>query len=91
MGIGIGKALSHLAKAEIKNVISPSSENEQAVMDARNIVWIVIGVYLIASLLPSAISQLNAANTSGWTATQIAIWSVISIIIIAVVIIKITE
>ena len=60
-------------------------------MEAKWIVTLVIGIYLLASLLPSAISSLNAANTTGWTAEQIAIWSVVSIVILAIIIIKITE
>lgn len=66
-------------------------ENEQAIMDARAIVVLVIGIYLASALLPSAISALNEANTSGWTTTQIAIWSVVSVVILAVVIMKLAE
>lgn len=60
-------------------------------MEAKWIVTLVIGIYLLATLLPSAIASLNEANTTGWTSSQIAIWSVVSIVILAVVIIKITE
>lgn len=65
--------------------------HESGMMDARAIVVLVIGVYLASALLPSAISALNDANTSGWTATQTAIWGVVSVVILAVVIMKIAE
>lgn len=68
-----------------------ASSHEDAMMDARAIVVLVIGVYLASALLPSAISALNGANTSGWTATQTAIWGVVSVVILAVVIMKIAE
>lgn len=64
---------------------------ERAMMDARAIIVLVIAVYLAAALLPSAISALNDANVSGWTGTQTAIWSVVSVVILAVVIMKIAE
>lgn len=66
-------------------------DNSIAAMEGKSIVFIIVGVYLLASLLPSAITQLNAANTTGWSATQVAIWSVISIIIIAAIIVKLSE
>jgi len=64
---------------------------EQAAVEARYVVGLVIGIYLLAALIPSAISALNNTNTTGWTATQLAIWGVLSVIILAVVIMKISE
>lgn len=60
-------------------------------MDSKWVVGLIIFIYLLASLLPTAISSLNSANTSGWEPTQIAIWSVISIVILATIIIKVSE
>lgn len=78
-------------EAERAYAENPTPENEKAMMDARAIVVLVIGVYLASALLPSAISALNDANVSGWTATQTAIWGVVSVVILAVVIMKIAE
>jgi len=76
----------------VKNyIMEPTKVNEDAMLGAREIIITVIGVYVLASLLPSAVASMNAANTSGWTATQIAIWGVTSIVILAVVIMKIAE
>ena len=60
-------------------------------LEAKYIITLVIGIYLFSALLPSAITSLNAANTTGWTSTQVAIYAVIGIVILAIVIIKITE
>lgn len=67
------------------------SWQEHAAVEARYVVGLVIGIYLLAALIPSAISALNDTNTSGWTSTQLAIWGVLSIIILAVIIMKISE
>jgi len=65
--------------------------NDYAMLEARSIVILIIAIYLLAALIPAAISALNNASTVGWTTTQIAIWSVLSIVILASIIIKITE
>lgn len=65
--------------------------NDYAMLEARAIVILIIAIYLLAALIPEAISALNNASTVGWTTTQIAIWSVLSIVILATIIIKITE
>jgi hypothetical protein len=65
--------------------------NDYAMLEARSIVILIIAIYLLAALIPAAISALNNASTVGWTTTQIAIWSVLSIVILATIIIKITE
>ena len=33
-----------------------------------------IGVFIIAAIIPAALSSLNTANTTGWTPTEIALW-----------------
>jgi hypothetical protein len=65
--------------------------NDHGVMEARYIIGLIIGIYLLAALIPAAISALNGANVTGWTTTQTAIWAVLSIIILATVIMKISE
>lgn len=66
-------------------------DNEGAMLEPRYLIFLVIGIYLIAALLPAAISTLNTTNTTGWTDTQIAIYGVFSVIILAVVITKVSE
>lgn len=66
-------------------------KNDDAMLEPRYMIFLVIGIYMLAALLPSAITTLNAANTTGWTTTQIAIYGVFSVIILAVVIAKVSE
>lgn len=72
-------------------LLKAKTMQERAAVEAKYLVGLVIGIYLLAALIPSAISALNATNTTGWNATQIAIWGVLSIIILAVIIMKISE
>lgn len=58
---------------------------------AKEVIIMVIAIYILAALLPSAISSLNQANQTGWTSTQIALYGVISIVIIAIIIYKFAE
>ena len=60
-------------------------------MSAKEIVGLVIGIYLISALIGGAISALNLVNTTGWTTQQVAIWAVIPTVIIAGIIIAITD
>ena len=79
-------------KSERKTqLLSVDSWNEQATIEAKYLIGLVIGIYLLAALLPGAIGALNDTNTTGWTPTQIAIWGVLSFIILAVVIMKLAE
>jgi hypothetical protein len=58
------------------------------------IVGLIIAIYLLATLLPGAVSALNTANQSGWTSTQTTLYAVLAIIVIAggaLVILKIVE
>lgn len=91
MAITYREAKKNLQKAEQDYKNNPTVETEEALLEAKYIVGLVIGIYLFSALLPSAISALNEANTSGWTATQVAIYGVISIVILAVIIMKISE
>lgn len=74
-----------------QRLVTATNWQEVAAVEARYVVGLVIGIYLLAALIPSAITALNDTNTTGWTATQLAIWGVLSVIILAVVIMKISE
>lgn len=90
--ISAAKALKEVKEMEAKSAhLKADSWNEHAAIEAKFVVGLVIGIYLLAALIPSAITALNGTNTTGWTATQLAIWGVLSVIILAVVIMKISE
>ena len=66
-------------------------ENDGGMLSTGAIISLVIGVVILAALLPTAIASINAANTTGWTTTQTAIWGILGLIILAVVVMKVTE
>ena len=45
------------------------------------ILGICLGCYMFAATIPGAITTLNEANTTGWTAAQAALWPVVGIIV----------
>lgn len=55
-------------------------------MDSKGLISWGISLYVLAAILPGAITSLMTANTSGWTATVSTIWELIPIIAIAYVI-----
>lgn len=66
-------------------------KNDGGMMSTGAIIGLVIGVVILAALLPTAITAINDANTTGWNATQLAIWGILGLIILAVVVMKISE
>ena len=78
-------------KQKTAHVKNKYGMNDAGMLSTGSIIGLVIGVVILAALLPTAINAINDANTSGWDATQASIWGVLGIIIIAVVIMKITE
>lgn len=42
----------------------------------------VIMIFIVAALIPAAITTLNQTNTEGWTAPEIALWALIGILVI---------
>lgn len=46
------------------------------------ILGICLGCYMFASTIPGALSAINAANTTGWTDAQTALWPVVGIIVL---------
>jgi hypothetical protein len=50
------------------------------------VIGLVVGAVVIGGVLPTGINSLNLANQTGWTAAQIGLFSVLSIITIAVIV-----
>lgn len=46
-------------------------------------VGLAIGIYVLAALIPGAITSLFGADTSSWDASTVALWAVVPIIVIA--------
>lgn len=83
---------------EVKNIVDAETtrlvktfKNDGGMLDTKAIIGLVIGIVILAALLPTAISSLNGANLTGWDATQTAIWGIMGLIILAVVVMKVAE
>lgn len=55
-------------------------------MDSKGLIGWGIALYVLASILPGAISSLMGANQTGWTDTIKSLWNLIPVIAIAYVI-----
>lgn len=73
------------------DALAAKFENEGGMMSTEAIIGLVIGIVVLAALLPTAIGALNNANTTGWSTTQVAIWGILGLIVLAVVIMKVTS
>ena len=54
-------------------------------MSLGTIIIIVVGVYLAANLLPSAITTWTAVNTTGWGTADAAVWGIGSLVIVVAI------
>ena len=52
------------------------------------VIGIGIAIYVLAAIIPSAISSFFNASTVGWTASAVALWGIIPIVIIALLVFK---
>lgn len=53
------------------------------------IVGLVIAVFVLAAILPDAITEIEGTNTTGWDASAVALWGIIGIVIVAGVVVGI--
>jgi len=65
--------------------------NDMGVMEAKNFILFAIGIIIFAAILPSALSQIHAANTSGWSAAETGMWGVIRVVVIGIGIYRLIE
>ena len=60
--------------------------NEDAEINIKTFVMLGFGALIVAAFIPMGLESLNAANTENFTATELALYSVIGVaILIAVV------
>jgi hypothetical protein len=58
---------------------------DSGVADLKFILGLVIGVYVMASVLPGAITAITGACTSGWGTAEIALWGLLPLVLIVIV------
>lgn len=61
------------------------------VMSVNTVITLVVSIYVVAALLPSAITQLVGMNTTGWGVAEIALMGLLPLLIIILVIKKFYE
>ena len=49
----------------------------------KEIIGLVIGSYVVAATIPGAVSAVQAANTSGFSTAELALWPLMGLIIVA--------
>jgi hypothetical protein len=55
------------------------------------IIGIAVGGFMLAATLPGTLDAINAANTTGWTAMQVAIYPLVGLIILFAAILSILK
>lgn len=48
----------------------------------QKIVGIALGIYVLAAVVPGALTNFFGADTSGWDAGSIALWGLIPLLVI---------
>ena len=78
-------------KKIVRNVMDTIdfSIDTASAVSGNEIVTIVIAIFILAAMLPAAISALFGANTTGWSPTTILMWGLLPVIIIAVMVLKV--
>lgn len=61
--------------------------DEQGDMNPNTIIGLAIAVIVAAAVLPSAITTLFNATTTGWSTGAIALWGALPIIVIAAIVV----
>ena len=67
------------------------SNPEMAALEAKTIILFAIGIIVLAAVIPSAMTAIHDANTTGWSGAETGIWGVMGIIVIGVAIYKLIE
>jgi hypothetical protein len=63
------------------------SDNDVAEMGSEAIIALAITVFIVAVIIPVALTQLNTANTSGMDAGQLALYGLIGTVALLAIII----
>ena len=79
------KVKNPIAYAMAEKMVNPSM-NENGYIDIRTFVMLGFGALIVSAFIPMGLEALNSADTSNFTTTELALYSVIGVaILIAVV------
>lgn len=57
-------------------------------MQTKGMIGWAIGLYIMAAILPGAVSSFMTANTTGWSSTVVTIWNLVPLVLVAYVLTK---
>ena len=60
--------------------------DDNASMDVKTIVFLAIGIYVLAAVLPGALTAFFNASTIGWDTGTIALWTIIPLVVVVAVV-----
>jgi len=60
--------------------------DDNASMDVKTIVFLAIGIYVLAAVLPGALTAFFNASTTGWDTGTIALWTIIPLVVVVAVV-----
>ena len=79
------KVKNPVAYALAEKMVNPSM-NEDGAIDIRTFVMLGFGALIVSAFIPMGLEALNAVDTTNFSATEVALYSVIGVaILIAVV------
>ena len=79
------KVKNPIAYAMAEKMVNPSM-NENGSIDIRTFVMLGFGALIVSAFIPMGLEALNSADTSNFTTTELALYSVLGVaILIAVV------
>jgi hypothetical protein len=65
--------------------------NTDGVMSVKVVIGLIVSLYVLANLLPGAITAIIGANTTGWGPGNIALWGLLPLLVIIVIVMKYYE
>ena len=60
-------------------------------MDQDKIIGLALGLYVLAAVIPAALTQFFGADTTGWDAGTVALWGLIPLIAVIVLVKKLSK
>lgn len=66
-------------------------ESESGELTVNNVIALVVGLIVLAIMLPVAIDEISGVNTTGWSTSVAAVWDLLPIIAVLAGLVMITS
>lgn len=73
-------------KSTIATYIRNFARDVRAELTVSTVIMLAIGIYVVAAIIPGAITQITGANKSGWGTGEVALWGLLPLIIVVAII-----